>query len=240
MTAIPPGTADAELALTLQPPGVVQGFVRRQGKPVEAIVGLRAAGAPNSHLRVRTGLDGSYRIDRAAPGRYMHMTLLERRSGDEEAGGRTQPIEVPAGGVVNLDVDLTPSGISVILHLASPNNAVQFGYGMVATTEDENAKTIPLPKTISEARAAGTLIQGFESREGMIVDRQQIKFDHVPPGLFFACVAPLRGDPKDPSVMAELQQRITEWPISCKRLVLPGAPDPAHITIEVSPLPPPK
>jgi hypothetical protein len=58
--------------------------------------------------------------------------------------------------------------------------------------------------------------------------------------MVFACASPLRGDPKDPSVLAELGQNTTEWPISCKRFVLPAAPDPAHVTVEVQPLPPPK
>jgi len=72
------------------------------------------------------------------------------------------------------------------------------------------------------------------------VDRQQIKLDQVRPGLVFTCASALRGDPKDASVVAERQQRSAEWPIFCKRLVLPGAPDPQHITVEVQPLPPPK
>jgi hypothetical protein len=88
-------------------------------------------------------------------------------------------------------------------------------------------------------RSAGAQVQGFEVREGIIVDQQQIKLDNLRPGLAFACIAPLRGNPRDPGVIAEVVQNGTDFPVYCKRLQLPAAPALQHLTIEVQPLPPP-
>jgi hypothetical protein len=81
-------------------------------------------------------------------------------------------------------------------------------------------------------------LQDFEMREGFIVESQQIRFDRVRPGLVFACALALRGDPQDPSVTAEMEQHASDWPLSCKRLEIPGAPDLQHLTFQVSPPPP--
>ena len=77
-------------------------------------------------------------------------------------------------------------------------------------------------------------------REGMIVTNRQIKFERVPAGKHVACIAPLRADPADPQVMAELQRGAADWPLYCKWITIAAAPDPQHITIEVQPAPPPK
>jgi hypothetical protein len=238
--AIPPGTADATLTLTLQPTAVVQGFVRRDGKPAEAVIGLRAADAADSNLIVRTGPDGSYRFDRVAPGRYSQAVTQNRGQSDDSQEGKTRALDVPAGGVVNRDVDLTPSGVSVVLHLTSPNNVVRFGYGGLVMVDADRARTITTPRSVSELRATMSQLQDFEIREGLIVDRQQIRLDRIRPGLVFVCAAALRGDPQDPSVTAELEQHVVDWPLSCKRLELPGAPDLQHLTLEVLPPPPRK
>ena len=241
MTAIPPGTADAAITLALEPTAVVQGFVRLDGKPTEAVVGLIGrAVAASSQLIVRSGPDGSYRFDRVAPGHYLHTTWLLRRRSNEISEAKTRALDVPAGGVVNHDVDLTLSGVNVILHLTSPNNAVHFGYGWLVMTDDDRVLTMPPPRSLSEARSMMDKLQAFEARSGEIVDRQQIRLDKVRPGLVFACAVAWRGDPRDPAVIAETAPPFADLPISCKRVVLPGAPDLQHLTIEVQPLPPRK
>lgn len=238
MASISPGTADVELTLAIQPPGVVQGFVRMNGKPIEAVVLLRAAAAPDSRVTVRTGLDGSYRFDRVAPGRYSHWTAFERGRADSVEDGKLAVIDVPSEGVVNHDVDLTQAGVTVVLRITSPGNAVRYGYGFVATG-DELIRTMPVPKTISEARALATQLQRLESKEGQLVDRQ-IKLEHVPPGAGLSCVVPFRGDPKDPAVAAELQN-LHALPLYCKRSDIPAAPELQTVTVEVGlPPPPPK
>ena len=86
----------------------------------------------------------------------------------------------------------------------------------------------------------GAWAYSVQLREGMIVTNRQIKFDRVPAGKHVACIAPLRADPADPQVMAELQRGAADWPRYCKWIAIATAPDPQHVTIEVQPAPPPK
>jgi len=77
-------------------------------------------------------------------------------------------------------------------------------------------------------------------REGMIVSNRQITFQRVPAGKHIACASPLRADPGDPQVMAELQRGAADWPLYCKWITIAAAPDPQHVTVEVLPAPAPK
>ena len=97
-----------------------------------------------------------------------------------------------------------------------------------------------IPKTISEGRTLGTKIAKLSMREGMIVTAQQIKLEKVPAGRVVACISPLRGDPGDPAVLAELQRGAADWPLYCKWVQIAAAPDPQHVTVEVQPAPAPK
>jgi hypothetical protein len=237
MTTIQPGTTDGELVLSLLEPGVVQGFVRIDGKPAEAIIVLRSEGAADSRTTVRTGADGSYRFDRVAPDRYSHIAVRILARKDENEEGKSQRIEVRPGAVLEVNVDLTESGVAVMLHIG--NDAVQFGYGIIAVVDDPAAVAIPLPKTISEGRTFGSKVAKLSLREGMIVTQRQLKLDKVPAGRHISCIAPLRADPADPQVLAELQRGAADWPLYCKWVSIAAAPDLQHITVDVKPAPPP-
>lgn len=239
MTTIQPGSTDADYTLTLIEPGGVQGYVRIDGKPAEALIVLRPESAADSRVTVRTGLDGSYRFDRVAPDRYNHIAVIIRGRRDENSDGKAQRIEVKPGEVLEVNVDLTDSGVAVVLHMTSPGDVVQFGYGLVAVIDDPAAEQLPLPRTISEGRAFGGKVAKLSTREGMIVSNRQITFERVPAGKQLACVAPLRADPQDPQTLAELQRGAADWPLYCKWVAIAAAPDPQHVTITVQPAPPP-
>ena len=240
IAVIPPGDTDLEVALTLREAGVVQGHVRIDGKPGEAMILLRPETAVDSRITVRTGADGSYRFDRVAAERYTHITVVIKGTRDENTDSKSQPIEVKPGQTLDVDVELTAKGVTVIEHLASPNEAVQFGYGILGIVDDPAAVTLPLPHTISEGRAFGAKVGAMTTRDGMIVKDRQIAFARVPPGKHIGCIAPLRGDPADPQVLAELQRGAADWPLYCKWITIAAAPDPQHISIDVLPAPPPK
>jgi protocatechuate 3,4-dioxygenase beta subunit len=235
---LPPGTTDQTLTITLQPPGAIQGFVRSSGKPADALIFLRAQNAANMQLAVTTGPDGSYRIDRIAPGKYLHFAVIESENLSKGAGGTGKLIEVKPGETLNLDVDLTPTGVSVVVRLTSPGDVVKFGYAVLAMAE--TAKFSTMPKTISEARTLAATVDAIDLREGMVIDNQQIKLDTVRPGHHVVCAAPLRGDPRDPAILAELQKDSVDWPIYCHYVDIAAAPDPQQVTAPVQPLPPRK
>jgi uncharacterized GH25 family protein len=239
IAVIQAGDIETEVTLTLLEAGAVQGRVRIDGKPGEALILLRPETAVDSRITVRTGADGSYRFDRVAAERYTHITVVIRGTRDENTESKSQPIEVKPGQTLELDVELTAKGVTVIEHLASPDGAVQFGYGILGIVDDPAAVTLPLPHTISEGRAFGAKVGAMTTRDGMIVKDRQIAFARVPPGKHIGCIAPLRGDPADPQVLAELQRGAADWPLYCKWLTIAGAPDPQHVTIEVLPAPPP-
>jgi hypothetical protein len=236
MTTIPPGTADTDLAITLVQPGVVQGFVRADGKPVEALIVLRPDGAADSRIGVRTGADGSYRLDRVAPDHYALIAVRLQGTRQERENGKATRLEVAAGKTVNHDIDLTVSGVNVAMHIGSPT--VEFGYGVIAMTDDPAAQSWPMPKTMSEGRAYGAKLGSYSMREGMIVTNKQLNFEKVPPGKHVACIAPLRADPADPQVMAELQRNTADWPLYCKWFTVAAAPDQQHVTVDVQPYTP--
>ena len=72
----------------------------------------------------------------------------------------------------------------------------------------------------------------------MIVTNRQVRFEKVPPGHHVACIAPLRADPADPSVLAELQRSAADWPLHCKWIDIAAAPDGQQVTVDVPPPPP--
>jgi hypothetical protein len=237
MTTVQPGTTNLSLTLTLSPPGVIQGFVRVDGKPAEALLIARPVSAADSRISVRTGSDGSYRFDRVAPDRYSLIAVILSGHRDERNAGKAYQVDVTPNATVTKDIDLTTAGVTTHLHLGSPNNSVEFGYGVIAVLDDAAAVTFPLPKTMSEGRTFGGKLGSYAMREGMIVSNRTIKFDEVPAGKHIACIAPLRADPADPAVIAELQRGAADWPLYCKWITIAAAPDPQHVTVEVQPPP---
>ncbi len=233
-----PGTTDVDLTLTLRPTGAVEGFVRIAGQPADAMVMLRPTDATNASFQVRTGPDGSYRLDRLAAGRYMLYAGSFRGSRYGGTDGSSRRVTVIEGKTVDADIDVNRSGVTVVLEMTSERNAVQFGYGFIA---DIPAPLTVDPHTVTEVR---NLLSAFEeddrsgeSREGMIVKDRKIELTNVPVGLVIACTAPLRGDPSDPSVIAELQANLVDWPVYCKTVEITATPDRQTIAVQVQPLP---
>jgi protocatechuate 3,4-dioxygenase beta subunit len=235
MTTVQPGTANVTLTLALAPTGVIQGFVRVDGKPAEALLIARPVSAADSRISVRTGGDGSYRFDRVAADRYTLIAVILSGHRDELNTGKAYQVDVTPNATVTKDIDLTTAGVTTHLHIGSPS--VEFGYGVIAVLDDAAAVTFPLPKTMSEGRTFGGKLAAYAMREGMIVSERTIKFDKVPAGKHIACIAPLRADPADPSVVAEMQRGAADWPLYCKWITIAAAPDPQHVTVDVKPAP---
>lgn len=232
--AVPPGTADVEATLTLKTPGVVRGFIRVRGAPTDADVMLHTADAPNGRLVVPTGPDGGYRFDRVAPGRYMLYASLRHGTNASGSNGSGRAIVVEPGRVVDADLELGSDGVAVTLHLGAPAT-IEFGYGLMAAMQ---APLTALPRTVTEARRMLTSSGGGEVREGMIAAGRQIELTAVRPGHQIACVSPLRGNPSEPSVLAELQSSTTDWPVNCINVNLGATPAKQDVTVDVPSLPP--
>ncbi len=225
-----PGATDVDATLTLRPTGAVQGFVRQRGAPVAAFVQLRAIDAANAQWTIQTGNDGSFRFDRAAPGPYILWAGVERGSRMGGSDGVGQRVEVRSAAVLDADFDIDPGELTVTLRIES--EAVEFGYGLIAR---DATGTMALPHTVDEARRILVASGQLDVREGMIVRDRQIVFEQVPAGRYVACVAPLRGDPSDPSVVAELQQDLVDWPVHCLAVELAAAPLRQEIRVPTAP-----
>ena len=96
---------------------------------------------------------------------------------------------------------------------------------------------MPLPKTLSDGRATLIALGSSSSREGLIVKDRQLELPTVKPGKNVACISPLAGDPSDPTVLAQVQHDVVDWPLYCAWFDIPASPDHQDITIEVQPLP---
>lgn len=230
------GAGDVELALTLRPTGAVQGFVRKAGAPVVAFIQLRPIDAVNANWTIATGPDGSYRFDRVAPGTYLLWAGFERGSAAGGSEGVGKRIVVASGQTLERDFDVAPGELVVTLRIES--DTVQFGYGLIA--RDTTATGLALPRNIDEARRQIALVEDVDVKEGMIAAGRQIRFDAVRPGRYVACIAPLRGDPADPSVVAEMQQRLVDWPVSCIPVELAASPREHEIRVPTQAPPPPR
>ena len=161
----------------------------------------------------------------------MAATVTPSRAGGSDGTGK--PITVEAGRVLDVDLELAREGVTVALVLGPRGG--EFGYGLMAATE---APVTPLPRTVTEARQVLATFTGLEVREGMIVQDHQIELSPVRPGHQLACASPLRGNPKEPGVIAEMQQNVADWPITCRNVqIAPGVPR-QEVVIDVPPLPP--
>jgi len=232
--AIPAGTANLEIELVLQAPGAVQGFVRADNEPAaEAVVLLRPRTSGNSDFLVTTGPDGSYRFDRIAPGNYILYGMLGRGTQTGGSDGNGRGVTVEAGRVLDADLDLTREGVTVTLAIGTPAS-VEYGYGILGHSPTE----VPIPHTISEARALAANVDQLEVREGMIVENRRIKLSPIRLGRQLACITPLRGNPSDPAVLAELQNSQLDQPIYCKYVTI--TTEGQVVVIDTAPLPPAK
>jgi hypothetical protein len=232
---VPAGTTDLDITLALKVPGAVQGFVRRSAGYEDLFVQLRPVDAGNAQWTIAAGPDGSFRFDRVAPGAYMIWAGAERgtRLGGSDGAGRRG--EVRSGQVLEVDIDLDPGTIDVVLRLGG--DLVQYGYGVICRDVSGTLRDAR-PKNIDEARRLLLSTDSADVREGMIVDDRRIQFDQVKPGEYIACIAPLRGDPDDPSVVAEMQQKLVDWPIECASATIAPSPTSQEITVTVRTGPP--
>jgi hypothetical protein len=208
--------------------------VRRSAGLAEVFVQLRPVDASNAQWTIAAGPDGSFRFDRIAPGTYLVWGGVERGSrlgGTDSAGKRG---EVRSGQVLEIDLDLDPGDITVGLRIGGDD--VQFGYGVIAR-EPAGMTDDALPRNVDEGRRMILRSDTLDIREGMIVDDRRIEFTGVKAGRYLACIAPLHGDPSDPAVVAEMNQGIVDWPLSCERVTFTATPKRQEITVEVAALP---
>jgi len=215
----------------------MQGFVRLDGQPADAVITVLSRAAANARFHVHTGPDGSYRFDRLAPGRYMAAAGLTRGTRFSGENASIRPAEIVAGKTIDVDFDEVSTGLTIVVRITSPGDVVEYGYGIVAQLPP--GITFPMPHTVAEAR---TLLAQYElggvEREGLIVKNRSIEMPAVPAGHTAVCAMALRGDPSTPGVMQEVQDHTVDWPIHCKILDLPASPPRHEVVVEVSPLPP--
>jgi protocatechuate 3,4-dioxygenase beta subunit len=228
------GAQDVDLKLVARPTGAVQGFVRLDGQPTDAVVTIMSRSAANTRFHVRTGADGSYRFDRLAAGSYLALSGRARGTRLSGESAVMHKVEVVAGKAVDVDFDEISKGITVVLHIGG--DKVQYGFGVIVQLPADFAG--PMPTTVAEARQVlADLASSGVEREGLIVKDRAISLTAVPPGRAGACITPLRGDPNDPSVLQEMQDHMVEFPTYCQIVDVAAAPDQQDVTIEVQPLP---
>ena len=231
---LPPGPGDLRLDLVLAPFGTVEGRIRIDGVPGEAVASMRGQGAADVMQEVVSGPDGVFRLDRVAAGGYVLYASLPRGDRLGGGGGAGRPITVTAGEVTRADMDLTRGAIALTVQIVSPHDAVAYAYAVVVRTKGTMDR---LPATVSEARALLATLGDVELKEGFVVQDRRIVFDGVAPGAYGACAVPLAGDPSDPQVLAAISSSIVDQPIYCVRATV--APSPAAQMIKVA-LPAPK
>jgi hypothetical protein len=230
---IPAGAGDVEATLTVRPTGVVEGFIRIDGQPAGAFVTLMPANAPEASFGVDTGPDGSYRFDRIGAGHYLLYAGISRGTlaGGESGGSRS--VDVASGKITTADLDLVGAGIAVTIHMRSPGDVADFGFGAILSAAPD--ATFEVPRTIGDVRNLLMVVGSAAAREGLILEHRAIEFAHVLPGRNIACALALPGDPNDPAIGAQIELMSLDTPAYCKDLVIAPSPDHQDITIDVQP-----
>jgi hypothetical protein len=216
-TRVAGGDESVELNLRLEPPGSVQGRVSRGGQRApDAVVSATPQGVAGSHLIVRSAMDGSYKLDKLAPGTYL-LTATIAAAGS--ATSTTVPLSVVAGERSHVDLNIQAG--SVTLHVSAPKPDVTAQVLLLAFRGD-----LPV-RTVAELQAFLADHGSPSSRTGLIAQGNEAVLVDVTPGQYQLCHVVLSaGDLANREVLENLQRNAGKLPVSCQPLQVPdGAPD---------------
>lgn len=223
--AIPSGPSSAEVDLVLAPTGSVSGVARLDGTPLaDTTIIASPANGSSSNFFVTTGADGSFALDALSPGRYAITPVLDDGRKyflrvDLVAGQRaTVDINATTGsGAIGVTVrtdagePVAAGKLTVVgLRVDAPNMAA-LRYQALIPALPADGPPVPFATTNTVAGAAHV--------------------DHLKPGPYTVCVAPVPGDPSDPVVAQQLKDRQQTLPMKCTPVTIDNREERVTVTV---------
>jgi protocatechuate 3,4-dioxygenase beta subunit len=223
--SIPSGPSSAEVDLVLAPTGSVSGIARLDGAPLaDTIIIASPANGSSSNFFVTTGADGSFALDELSPGRYAITPLL--------ADGRKYflRVDVVAGRRANVDINATtgPAAVGVTVKTDAGEPVAAGKLQVVGLSVDApNMAALLYQSFIPALPAGGPPVPFFGSK----VVAGAARVDHLTPGPYTACVAPLPGDPSNPVVAQQLKDQQHNLPMKCAPVTIDNGEKRVTITV---------
>lgn len=223
--SIPSRPSSAEVDLVLAPTGSVSGTARLDGTPLaDTIIIASPANGSSSNFFVTTGPDGSFALDALSPGRYAITPVL--------AGGRKYflRVDIVAGRRANIDLNATtgPGAVDVKVKTDAGEPVSAGKLAVVGLIVDApNMAALRYQALIPALPADGPPVPFFTSNEAAGAAR----VDHLTPGPYTVCVAPLPGDSSNPVVAQQLKDQQQTLPMKCTPVTIDNGEKTATITV---------
>lgn len=223
--SIPSGPSSAEVDLVLAPTGSVSGIARLDGTPLaDTTIIASPANGSSSNFFVTTGPDGSFALDALSPGRYAITPVL--------AGGRKYflRVDLVAGQRANVDINATtgPGAVDVTVKTDAGDPVAAGKLAVVGLIVDApNMAALRYQALIPALPPDGPPVPFFTSNAVAGAAR----VDHLTPGPYTVCVAPLPGDPSNPVVAQQLKDQQQTLPMKCTPVTIDNGEKRPSITV---------
>ncbi|KAB2888890.1 MAG: carboxypeptidase regulatory-like domain-containing protein, partial [Kofleriaceae bacterium] len=224
--SIPSGPSSAEVDLVLAATGSVSGTARLDGAPLaETIVIASPANGSSSNFFVTTGPDGSFALDTLTPGLYA-ITPIIGGSGDKHF----RRVDLVAGQRAQVDIDATtgPGAVEITVKTDAGDPVAAAQVAVIGLSVDApNMAALRYGALLPSLPPDGPPVP-FYTRKAIGVPA---RVDRMRPGAYTACAVPLPGDPRDPSVAQQLQERLNSLPMTCTPVTIGGGEKKLTITV---------
>jgi RNA polymerase sigma factor (sigma-70 family) len=223
--SIPSGPSSAEVDLVLAPTGSVSGIARLDGTPLaDTTIIASPANGSSSNFFVTTGPDGSFALDALSPGRYAITPVLAR--------GRKYflRVDLVAGQRANVDINAT-TGAGAVDVTVKTDAGDPVAAGKLAVVglilDAPNMAALRYQALIPALPPDGPPVPFFTSNAVAGAAR----VDHLTPGPYTVCVAPLPRDPSNPVVAQQLKEQQQTLPMKCTPVTIDNGEKRATITV---------
>jgi serine/threonine protein kinase len=219
LVKVPEGAGAGDVKLILRATGTLSGMVTKDGKPakpqaVQVLPASNMVASPPHAILAFLRADGSYRIERLAPGKYIVFT--GPRSLGHKSSLQSQEVEIVSNKSVTLNFD--QSGGDAVLEVTvlgeggAPMPSAQV---MLARGHLESGNAAEFNKVV--------LATDLKFRSHFIEGGKMLKMESVESGLHSVCVAPIGGDYRDPEHMKKFsRETMDRIMIYCQDVTVPA------------------
>jgi protocatechuate 3,4-dioxygenase beta subunit len=212
---VPSGGGDAEVDLTLQGTGSLEGVVRVNGQPQGGcVVMVYHKDLGSQALSVRTGADGGYVVARAPAG---VLSVVVTPPGDQQGSTRKE-VEIHPGDRARLDFDLTQGQIVLMLQVR-PLPGAAFDAAWVALMRGRVQAS-----TVAELRVAGRAVPDQRTQMEACRPSGPCRYAGLTAGEYTACGIPV-ADYDDQALIEKLHAHIDERRVTCMAVTIAPAPE---------------
>jgi len=228
---IPPGTGDFQAELRLVPFGSLQGKVTTNGEPTPsaALIIASPEASEKATIRVQTGLDGTFVVERIPAGAYK-VTAAVGAMGSATMASRQVTVE--QGKTATIALDISTGNIALEVEVRGENDAtIDAAQVFLLSGEIRATSAKQLLQIFSGAATSG-------ARMAFVFPPKTTEFDKIAAGDYSLCAVPITGDMSDPQYMAKLQRNVDALLVHCQPVTVAGSPEKQRFVAVVPPMRP--